>query len=202
MNTQVDIPKFDWFERYKRLIDIAWGSLLADEDFVYHKWGKDAYMEFLQQTRPKWTQALAKRLIEKLALKPDIEGAIKLLGVYSQEIWGFGDPQFFEAKLETPTKGTFSNLVCRAWEKAREHSKETHCDISCGIEYAGVVSALSPDIKVTITKARPRGDDRCQYTVEIQSVLPHIVFDLGTTEQIQIVNNTNYLANTVATSYT
>ena len=167
MSTKVDIPKLDWFERYKRLIDAAWGILLADEEFVHHKLSKEELAEFLQQTRPKWSGAVAKRLVEKLDLKPDVEGAIKLLGVYSQEVWGFGDPRFCEAKLETPTKGTYTNLVCRGWEKAREHSKETHCDMACGAEYSGVVSALSPKIKVTITKARPRGDDRCEYTVEM-----------------------------------
>ena len=81
MSIDVDIPKLDWFERYKRLIDIAWGGLLADEVFVYRKWGKEAQVEFLLQTRPKWTETGARRLIEKLSLKPDVEGAIKLLGV-------------------------------------------------------------------------------------------------------------------------
>ena len=31
MSTEVDIPKLDWFERYKRLIDVAWGVVLAEE---------------------------------------------------------------------------------------------------------------------------------------------------------------------------
>jgi hypothetical protein len=167
MSTTVDIPKLDWFERYKRLVDVGWGIVLADEDFVYRKWGREALAEFLQDTRPKWSGAVAKRLVEKLGLKPDVEGVIKLLGVYSQELWGFGDPQFFEAKLETPTKGTFTNLVCRGWEKAREHSRKTNCDVPCGAEYEAVVRALSPNIEVTLTKARPRGDDRCEYTVEV-----------------------------------
>ena len=35
MTTEVDIPKLDWFERYKRMIDAGWGALLADEEFVY-----------------------------------------------------------------------------------------------------------------------------------------------------------------------
>ena len=110
---------------------------------------------------------MAKRLVEKLGLKSDVEGATKLIGVYSQEIWGFGDPQFVEAKLEAPTKGILTILACRGWEKEKEHSKEIHCDIACGAEYSGVVNALSPKVRVKITKARPRGDDRCEYTVEI-----------------------------------
>ena len=167
MSTEVDIPKLDWFERYKRLIDVSWGALLADEDFVYRKWGKEALLEFLVQTRPQWSGVVAKRLVEKLGLKPDVEGAIRLMGVYSQEVWGFGDPQYTEARLETPTKGTFTNLVCRAWEKTPEHCKETDCDIACAAEYGGLARALSPDLKVTVTKARPRGDDRCEYTVEL-----------------------------------
>ena len=167
MATEVDIPKLDWFERYKRMIDIGWGALLADEDFVYRKWGKEGLTEFLQQTRPKWSGAVAKRLVDKLGLKPDVEGAIKLLGVYSQEVWGFGDPQFSEAKLENPTKGTYTNLACRGWEKSKEHCIETNCEIACVAEYGGLVSALSPQFKFTVTKARPRGDDRCEYTVEM-----------------------------------
>lgn len=167
MTTEVDIPKLDWFERYKRMIDIGWGALLADEDFVYRKWGKEGLTEFLQQTRPKWSGAVAKRLVDKLGLKPDVEGAIKLLGVYSQEVWGFGDPQFSEAKLENPTKGTYTNLACRGWEKSKEHYIETNCEIACGAEYGAIVSALSPQFKFTVTKARPRGDDRCEYTVEM-----------------------------------
>jgi len=167
MATEVDIPKLDWFERYKRMIDAGWGALLADEEFVYRKWGKEGLTEFLQQTRPKWSGAVAKRLVDKLGLKPDVEGAIKLLGVYSQEVWGFGDPQFSEAKLENPTKGTYTNLACRGWEKSKEHCIETNCEIACVAEYGGLVSALSPQFKFTVTKARPRGDDRCEYTVEM-----------------------------------
>jgi len=167
MSTEVEIPKLDWLERYKRLMDVAWGALLADEDFVYRKWGKAALAEFLEGTRPKWSGAVAKRFVDKLGLKPDVEGAIKLLGVYSQELWGFGDPQYSEAKLESPTKGTYTNLVCRGWEKSPEHCKETNCEIACGNEYMAVIKALSPDLKLTVTKARPRGDDRCEYTVEI-----------------------------------
>jgi len=167
MSTEVDIPKLDWFERYKRLIDFAWNVLFAEEDFVYRKWGKEALTEFIQQTRPQWSGALAKRLIEKAGLKPDVEGAIKLLGVYTQELWGYGDPRFAEARLETPNKGTFTNLVCRGWEKMMEHCQEINCDIACDTEYGAVVRTLSPDFRVTLTKARPRGDDRCEFTVEL-----------------------------------
>jgi len=167
MSTKVDIPKLDWFERYKRLLDFGWGILTAEEDFIFNKWGREALDEFLQQTRPEWSGAMAKRLIGKLDLKPDVEGAIKLLGVYGQEIWGFGDPQYFDARLETPTKGTFANLVCRGWEKTPEHCREMNCDVACSLEFGGVVAALSPDLKVTLTKAFPRGDDRCEYTVEL-----------------------------------
>ena len=167
MSTEVEIPKLDWLERYKRLMDVAWGALLADEDFVYRKWGKEALAEFLQDTRPKWSGAVAKRFVDKLGLKPDVEGAIKLLGVYSQELWGFGDPQYSEAKLESPTMGSYTNLVCRGWEKSPEHCKETNCEIACSNEYMAVVKALSPELKLTVTKSRPRGDDRCEYTVQI-----------------------------------
>lgn len=166
MSRKVDIPKLDWFERYKRLIDIAWAAMLADEDFVYRNSGKEEFLKFSQETRPKWSRAVAKKLIEKCGIKPDVEGAVKLLGVYSQEVWGFGDPQYSEAKLETPTRGIFANLVCRGWEKEKEHCKKTQCDIACAAEYGGIISALSPKIKFTITKARPRGDDRCEYMVE------------------------------------
>ncbi len=167
MSTKVDIPKLDWFERYKRLLDFGWGILAAEEDFIYNKWGREALDEFLQKTRPEWSGAIAKRLISKMDIKPDVEGAVKLLGMYGQEIWGFGDPQYFDARLETPTKGTFANLVCRGWEKTPEHCRKMNCDIACSLEFGGVVAALSPDLKVTLTKALPRGDDRCEYTVEL-----------------------------------
>ncbi len=167
MSTEVNIPKLDWFERYKRLIDAAWGVLLADEDFVYRRWGKEALSEFFKQTRPKWSGVVAKRLIEKLSLKPDVEGAIKLLGVYSQEVWGFGDPRYFEVRLESPTSGTFTILACRGWEKMPEHCKKINCGIACHAECSGVISALSPDLKLTIVQARPRGDDHCKYTIEL-----------------------------------
>jgi len=167
MSTELDIPKLDWFERYKRLTDAAWGALWADEDYVYRKWGKEALLEFYKETRPKWSGTVGKRLVEKLGFKPDIEGAVKLLRAYSQEVWGFGDPQYFDARVESPTKGVFASLICRGWEKMPEHCKETNCDIACAAEYGGVVRALSPDIKLTVTKARPTGDDRCEYTVEL-----------------------------------
>ncbi|MFC2003389.1 hypothetical protein ACFLV4_05540 [Chloroflexota bacterium] len=167
MRTDVEIPKLDWLERYKRVVDAAWTMLLAYEDFVYRKWGTEALADLRQYARPEWSGVIAKRLVEKLGLKPDIEGAMKLFRLYSQEVWGFGDAQFFEDKLVSPTKGSFSNLICRGWEKEREHHKETRCDLACAAEYGGVLRTLSPTMKVTVTKAFPRGDDRCEYTVEI-----------------------------------
>ena len=117
MSKEIDVPKLDWFERYKRLLDVSWAALLADEDFVYRKWGKEALLEFLVQTRPQWSGTVAKRFVEKMGVKPDIEGAIKLLAIYSQELWGYGDPQYFDMRIDSPTKGAFINLVCRGWEK-------------------------------------------------------------------------------------
>ena len=167
MSRDVEVPKLDWLERYKRLLDVGWGALVADEEYVYRHFGQEELTRYWRETRPMWSGPVGKKLSEKLGLKPDMEGAIKLLGVYSQEVWGFGDPRYIQAKLESPTKGVFTNLACRGWEKMQAHHKETHCDVACAAEFGGVLSGLSPKFKMTITKARPRGDDRCEYTVTI-----------------------------------
>ena len=165
---KVEIPQIDWFERYKRLIDIGYGMLGAADDYIYHNWGEEEWLNYIEETRPKWSGRVAKRLVEKFGPNPDIEGVLKLLGIYAQEVWGFGDPRFVDSNLETPTKGTWTNLVCRSWELMSEGERATAiCDKACIWEWKGVVGALSPDIKVTMVKAYPRGDDRCEFTLEM-----------------------------------
>ena len=123
MVRDVEVPKLDWLERYKRLLDVGWGALVADEEYVYRHFGQEELTRYWRETRPMWSGPVGKKLSEKLGLKPDMEGAIKLLGVYSQELWGFGDPRYIQAKLESPTKGVFTNLACRGWEKMQAHHK-------------------------------------------------------------------------------
>ena len=167
MSRDVEVPKLDWLERYKRLLDIGWGALVADEEYVFRHFGQEELTRYWRETRPTWTGPVGKKLGEKLGLKPDMESAIKLLGVYSQELWGFGDPRYIKAKLESPSKGIFTNLACRGWEKMQEHHNETHCEVACASEFGGVLRGLSPKFKLTITKSRPHGDDCCEYTVTI-----------------------------------
>jgi len=133
VSKKVEIPALDWFERYKRLIDLAWGALLADEDFIFRNMGKEAYIKYGKETRPKWAGAAGRKISKKYGLKPTLEDATQLLGIYGQEIWGFGDTRFIEANLESPTKGTFAILACRGWETDKEHHIRTQCNMACGV---------------------------------------------------------------------
>jgi hypothetical protein len=163
---KAEIPKLDWMERYKSLFEGIYAMMEADDDYVYNRWGEEEWLKFVQEARPRWSTAIAKRLIRKYGLKSDIEGALKLCGLYFQEVWGFGDPRFVDCNMESPTKGTWTNLVCRQWEKAKS---KVPCDKACLWDWIGLIRALSPGIKVTMTKARPWGDDRCELCLEIEN---------------------------------
>jgi len=161
---RIEVPKLDWEERYKCLFDGIYAMMEADDEYVYHRWGEKEWLKFAEKARPRWSGAIARRLIRKHNLKPDIEGALKLCGLYFQEVWGFGDPRFVDSHMESPARGTWTNLVCRQWEKM-EH--KIPWDKACIWDWAGLIGALSPDIKVTMTMSRPWGDDRCELRVEM-----------------------------------
>ena len=164
---KIEAIMIDWPERYKRLLDACYNTIHTARDYVEEKWGREAGEEFSKMHQGAMSPVVGKKLVEKLNLKPNVEGALKLLITYSQEVWGFGDSKFVEAWLETPTKGTYANLVCRSWEKDTKNRKPPmDCVVGCQAEYQSLVKCLSPNIKVTFTKVYPWGDDRCEMTVE------------------------------------
>jgi len=111
------------------------------------------------------------KLVKAYNLQPTVEDALKLFLLYSCEVWGYGSYEYVEADLENENKGTFANLVCRGWELAKRQGAEEvmkmfNCANGCTAEYTALLRTLSPDLKITMTKARPWGDDRCEFTVE------------------------------------
>lgn len=163
---RLEIPKLDWPDRYGMLIDLAFGFMTATWDAIETKHGKDELMMFTSEVHPRMTGPIADRLAKKLGLKPNIDGALKLLGIYIQEVWGFGYPGFVELAQESPNNGIFTVLRCRTWERWEE-TKRMPCDLIDAFDYRAALNALAPTkFNVTVLKSRPRGDDRCEWAIE------------------------------------
>ncbi len=170
--SKVEVPKLDWYERYKRMVDMAY-SLFITAELQIHADFKDP-----EEAQPRikalhgnCSSTCGSKLVKAHELKPTVEDALKLFMLYSCEVWGFGSYETVAVDLKNDNKGTFANLVCRGWELATrqgivEELKKTNCSKGCTAEYEALLRTLSPDLKITMTKARPLGDDCCEFTVE------------------------------------
>lgn len=168
MSTVIENPTFDWFGRYKLALHTAWVTYAEIQAWVLEYFGEEKFKEIDGQLRERTMRPVAEKLVEKLGLKPDIEGALKLVGAYTREIWGYGDPRFVGVIKESSNKGTLTISVCRGWEKW-DKGAGINCEHGCPHEYYAVLSALSPDFEVTLTKALPRGDNCCEFVIEAKS---------------------------------
>ena len=117
MATKIEIPTFDWFERYKLMLHTAWVSYAVLQAWELEYFGEEKFKEIDGQLRERTMKPVGEKLVEKLGLKPDMEGALKLVGAYTREIWGFGDPRFVEVIKESATWGILKISVCRGWQK-------------------------------------------------------------------------------------
>ena len=171
MDSNIEVPVLDWMERYKRMVDAAYTVFFEAEKQIYERCEGEKALEMREAIHRTLGITIAKKLIKKFNLKPTIEDALKLLVLYSSEVWGFGAREYVSAKLESPNKGVYANLVCRGWEIAKKSSmidfmKNMDCSKGCIVEYTSVVHTLDPTIKVNMTKAMPWGDDRCEFILE------------------------------------
>ncbi len=164
-------PVLDWKDRYKYILDAAYTVFFGFEELVHKVCDEKTSARLRETVHRKLGESVAKRLINKYGLKPTVEDALKLLVLYSAEVWGFGARQYVKAVLENPKRGIYANLVCRGWELAKRSGKldlmkEMDCSKGCKAEYEAVVHALNPKLKVTMTKAYPWGDDHCEFVIE------------------------------------
>ena len=171
MDSNIEVPVLDWVERYKRMIDAAYTVFFEAEKQIHKRCEEKKALEMRSQIHKALGITIARRLIKKFGLKPTVEDALKLLVLYSSEVWGFGAREYVSAKLESPNRGVYANLVCRGWEIAKKSGmlnfmKDMDCSKGCMVEYSAVVHTLDPSMKVTMTKAMPWGDNRCEFVLE------------------------------------
>ncbi len=163
---KIEIPTLDWYERYKRILDVLNSMGEGLMKYLTESFGKDEGMKiYAEQIEPQQPIVAGRKLVEKLGLKPDIEGALKLVGVYTREVWGFGDDRFTEIRRETPNKGTLTIRRCKGWETIFKPNG-WDCAPGCLNEYQELVKILSPEFKAELSKCLARGDGFCEVTVE------------------------------------
>jgi hypothetical protein len=163
------VPSLSWEDRYKRMLDIAYTLSITYKALLTEKYGEEETMALSGKVQGVWSGRCSKALIKMFDLKPTVEDAIKLMMLYSREVWGFGEDQYVGASLESPQKGIFINKVCRGWEKRKEFGGEHDmipCHVGCGKEYTKLVHHLAPHLKVSVGKAYPKGDTCCEFFVE------------------------------------
>ncbi|HNV65181.1 MAG TPA: hypothetical protein PL134_04950 [Smithellaceae bacterium] len=168
MSNKIEIPSFDWFGRYKLALHTAWVTYAVIQAWEREYFGKEKFKEIDAELRRRTMKPVGQKLVEKLKLSPDIEGALKLVGAYTREIWGYGDPSFVEITKEGPKRGTLRISMCRGWAKW-DKAAGINCADGCPHEYHAVLSALSNNFNVTLTKALPKGDNCCELIIETES---------------------------------
>jgi hypothetical protein len=161
----------DWKDRYTYLLDATYTVFSGFEELIHKECDEKTSIKIREVIHRALGESVAKRLIKKYDLKTTVEDALKLLVLYSAEVWGFGARQYVKAVLESPKRGVYANLVCRGWELAKKSGKldlmkQMDCSKGCKIEYESVVHALNPKLKVTMAKAYPWGNDRCEWVIE------------------------------------
>lgn len=165
---EMEVPKLSWEERYRRMFDIAITLSTTYKLLLKEKYGEEETINLSKKVQAAMSSRCAKKLIEQNDLKPTVEDVIKLMKLYSSEVWGYGANQYVGAYLESPKKGLFVNKVCRFWEKRKEYGdeKRSTCHINCEEEYGSLAHQVAPNVKVSVGKAYPKGDDCCEFFVE------------------------------------
>ena len=165
---ELEVPKLSWEERYKRMFDIAINFSTTYKLLLKEKYGEEETIDLSKEVQAAMSSRCAKKLIEKYNLKHTVEDVIKLMKLYSCEVWGYGAEQYVSAYLESPKRGIYVNKVCRFWEKRKAYGdeKRSTCHINCEREYTSLAHQLTPNVKVTMGKAYPKGDDCCEFFVE------------------------------------
>ena len=165
---ELGVPKLTWEERYRRMFDIAITLSTTYKTLLKEKYGEEATIDVSKKVQGTMSSRCAEKLIKNYDLKPTVEDVIKLMKLYSCEVWGYGADQYVGAYLDSPEKGTFVNKVCRFWERKKDYGdpKRSTCHINCEEEYTRLAHVLTPNVKVTVGKAYPKGDDCCEFIVK------------------------------------
>ncbi|MBW2058660.1 MAG: hypothetical protein JRH07_00030 [Deltaproteobacteria bacterium] len=165
---ELEVPKLTWEERYRRMIDIAYALSTTYKTLLKEQYGEQTAIEISKKVQATMSGRCARKLIQYYDLKPTVEDVIKLMKLYSSEVWGYGADKYVGAYLESPRKGLFVNKVCRIWEKRKDFGDENRstCHINCAEEYGSLARQLAPQVKVTVGKAYPKGDDCCEFFIE------------------------------------
>ena len=164
---KLEFPKLDWFERYKRMYG-AYDTCM--QTVFYHELersGLDAALDLMIKIHQSVSAAMGKKLCAKLQFEPDVKGAIQLMWTYSCEVWGFGMTDTVSVNIESPKRAVFINHLCHYWETWLKETRAMRCDKNCIHEYTSLVKALNPEYRVSMPKAFPRGDDCCEFVVEL-----------------------------------
>ena len=165
---ELEVPKLTWEERYRRMIDIAYRFSNTYKNLLKEKYGREETIDISKKVQGDVSSRCAKKLIEYYNLRPTVEDVIRLMKLYSCEVWGYGAEEYVGAYIESPNKGVFINKVCRIWERRKDFGdpERKECHIQCAEEYGRLAHQLAANVKVTIGKAYPKGDDCCEFIVE------------------------------------
>ncbi len=162
-----NLPNLGWLERYKRMYqayDTAIKTVFANE---MERSGKQDAVQLLIAIHQEVSKSLGEKLCEKFNYSPNIKGALELMWTYSCEVWGFGMNDTVDMYIEKEDRGIFTNKICHYWETWLKHRREFSCDENCINEYTSLIRTLNPSYKLYMVKAFPRGDNCCQFVVEV-----------------------------------
>ena len=165
---ELEVPSLTWEERYRRMLDIAYFIPITYKSLLKEEYGENTMLAISKKVQGAMSSRCAKALIKAFGLKPSVKDVIKLMTLYSREVWGYGADQYVGAYLESPKKGLFVNKVCRGWERRKDFGGDPNkkCHLTCEEEYNHLAHQLAPHLKVTVGKAYPKGDDCCEFFVE------------------------------------
>lgn len=166
---ELDVPKLTWEERYRRMFDIAITISTTYKTLLKEKYGEQSAIDLSKKIQGAMSSRCAKKLIQNYNLKPTVEDVVRLMKLYSCEVWGYGADQYVAAYIESPSKGVFINKVCRFWEKRKEYGDPNRntCHINCQEEYSHLAHELAPKAKVSVGEAYPTGGNCCEFIVEM-----------------------------------
>lgn len=168
---ELEVPKLSWEERYKRMFDIAITLSTTYKTLLKEKYGEKETIALSKKVQGTMSNRTAKKLIQNYNLKPTVEDVIRLMKLYSCEVWGYGAEQYVGAYIESSgEKGVFVNKVCRFWEKRKEYGdpNRSTCHINCQEEYSHLGNTLAPDAKISMGQTYPTGGNCCEVIVEIK----------------------------------
>jgi len=168
---EIEVPQLTWEERYRRMVELFYAGVFGADEEMEVQFNHDKASEVRGIIHRNLGKDVGARLVKKYNLEPTVEGALKLLKLYVCEIYGYGAKEYVSTKLESSDRGVLTIIACRGWviqERAgnKELMKKMDCTVMSGEEFTGLIKALNTDFKLKVTKAFPRGDDRCEFIIE------------------------------------